>query len=174
MAKFNFRNLDEEVRALMVEEIQSDIADSKLYISSRLNSLGVSNYPNYLLQAAKKGDEETLETLLDINTNFNPTYLRKEKHVPMPINASKLLCQSEFNRFYIRAVCRKSILDNKEFVVVYRARESSWSRPESEAKIGVQISAQELLDDLRSSIGDTPKLLPDLNSGLSVMLVDND
>ena len=174
MAKFHFNNLDEDVRALMVEEIQLDIDESKLYESARLNSFGASNYSDYLLQSAKKGDEEAFELLLDINTCFNPNDLSKGKPSKMPKNSSKLLCQSEFNRFYIRAVCRKSILDDKEFVEVYRARESSWSRPESEAKIGVQMSAQELLDDLRSSIGDTPKLLPDLNSGLSVMLVDNE
>ena len=156
----------------MVEEIQSDIADSKLYISPRLNSLGVSNYPNYLLQAAKKGDEETLETLLDINTNFNPTYLRKGKQVPMPIHASELLCQGEFNRYYIRAVCRKSILEDKPYVEIYRARESSRSRSESEAKIGARLSAKELLNDLRNSIGKKPTVLPEVNSGLSVMIIE--
>lgn len=174
MAKFNFKDLDDQVRALMVEEIQSDIAEDKLYLSSRLNAFGVSNYPDYLLQAAREGDEETLEVLLDINTCFNPSDYSKGKPSKMPKNSSKLICQSEFNRFYIRAICRKSILDNKEFVIVYRARESSWSRPESEAKIGVRLSAKELLDDLINSIGDKPTILPEVNSGLSVMLIENE
>lgn len=171
MAKFHFKNLDEDVRALMVEEIQLDIDESKLYESARLNSFGASNYSDYLLQSAKKGDEETFELLLDINTCFNPSDLSKGKPSKMPKNASKLLCQSEFNRFYIRAVCRKSILEDEEFVEVYRARESSWSRSESESKIGTLLSAKELLDDLRNSIGVNPTILPEVNSGLSVELL---
>lgn len=171
MAKFNFKNLDEEVRALMIEEIQLDIAEDKLYISLRLNTFGANNYPEYLLQAAKEGDEETFETLLDINSCFNSHDMSKGKPSKMPKNASKLLCQSEFNRFYIRAVCRKSILENKSHVEIYRARESSWSRPDSDAKIGTSLSANELLDDLRRSIGAPPKVLPEVNSGLSVALI---
>lgn len=148
-----------------------DIDESKLYESARLNSFGASNYSDYLLQSAKKGDEETFELLLDINTCFNPSDLSKGKPSKMPKNSSKLLCQSEFNRFYIRAVCRKSILEDKEFVEVYRARESSWSRSESESKIGALLSAKELLDDLRNSIGVSPTILPEVNSGLSVKLL---
>ena len=86
----------------------------------------------------------------------------------MPSNASTLLSQSEFNRYYIRAICLKAITAGEEFVTIYRARESSWSRPESEARIGAKILAKELLEDLRNSIGIEPKLLPEINSGLSV------
>lgn len=174
MAKFHFKNLDEQVRALMVEEIQLDITESKLFESERLNEFGRNNYEDYLLQASKEGDEETFEILLNINTCFNPNDLSRGKPTKMPKNASKLLCQSEFNRFYIRAVCRKSIHDSKEFVRVYRARDSSWSRSESEAKIGTLLSAQELLDDLRNSIGVSPNILSEVNSGLSVKLTDSE
>jgi hypothetical protein len=62
----------------------------------------------------------------------------------------------------------KSIENNIETVEIYRARESSWSRPESEMKIGTKINAIELLNDLRGSVGEEPKILPEVNSGLSV------
>jgi hypothetical protein len=170
MAKFNFSNLDSETRDLMLSEIKNDINDENLYISERLNEDGQENYESYLIKSVKSGDEETLEELLDINSHFNATYLRQGNPVKMPSNASKLLSQSEFNRYYIRAICLKAIKNDIEFVEIYRARESSWTRPESEAKIGNKISAKELLNDLRNSIGTEPKLFPEINSGLSIKI----
>lgn len=170
MAKFNFLNLDEETRQLMHSEIKLDSEQQNLYISERLNDIGHRNYESYLIKSVLSGDEESLEQLLDINTHFNPIYLRQEKPVRMPSNASTLLSQSEFNRYYIRAICLRAINIGKDVVQIYRARESSWSRPESEAKIGKFILAKDLLEDLRNSIGKEPTLFPEINSGLSIKL----
>ena len=154
----------------MLGEINSDIENGVLYYSDRLNNLGKENYQQYLIDSATSTDEEELEKMLDINTHFNVTYLRQGKPVKMPTNASTLLSQSEFNRFFIRAICLKAINDGIDNVEIYRARESSWSRPESEAKIGTFISAKDLLEDLRNSIGKEPKLFPEINSGLCIKL----
>jgi hypothetical protein len=170
MAKFNFINLDNNTRNLMLEEINSDIEKGVLYFSDRLNNLGKEKYQQYLIDSVTSHDEEELEKMLDLNTHFNATYLRQGNPVKMPINASTLLSQSEFNRFFIRAICLRAINDGVEEVEIYRARESSWSRPESEAKIGTFLSAKELLEDLRNSIGIEPKLFPEINSGLCIKL----
>jgi hypothetical protein len=53
-------------------------------------------------------------------------------------------------------------------VEVYRARQSRQARPESELMIGMKLDPTELLADLRDSIGELPKNLPDIYSGLSV------
>jgi len=170
MAKFNFLNLDQNVRSLMLSEINTDIETDNFYVSERLNDTGKENYATFLIDSVTNSDEETLEALLDFTTHFNPTSLRQGKPVKIPSNASTLLCQSEFNRYYIRALCAHAIANDINEVEIYRARESSWSRPESEAKIGKKISAQDLLDDLRSSVGAEPKLMPEVNSGLSVKI----
>lgn len=170
MAKFNFLNLDQNVRSLMLSEINDDLQADNFFASERLNNIGKEKYPAFLIDAATNSDEETLETLLDFATYFNPTSLRLGKPVKTPSNASTLLCQSEFNRYYIRAVCAHALANNINEVEIYRARDSSWARPESEAKIGKKISAQDLLDDLRSSVGGEPKLMPEVNSGLSVKI----
>lgn len=170
MAKFNFLNLDDETRKLKLSEIMSDIENGRLYLSDRLNDLGKIKYGSYLIEAATSFDEKHLEDILDLRSHFNSTYLRQGKEVKMPVNASTLLCQSEFNRYYIRAICLRAINSDLETVKVYRARESSWTRPESEVKIGTTILAMDLLDDLRTSIGIEPKLFPEINSGLSVKL----
>jgi hypothetical protein len=168
MAKFNFLNLDEETRKLMLLEINSDIENGRLYLSDRLNALGQEKYPIYLTEVVTNSNEEALERLLDINTHFNSTYLRQGKHVKMPSNASALLSQSEFNRFYIRGLCLRAVSNNTDNVEVYRARESGFARPGSEARIGALILARDLLDDLRTSIGIEPKLFPEINSGLCI------
>ncbi len=168
--KFDFENLDDDTRELMLSEIRNDIEQENLYISERLTDLGKENYASFLLDAAKDGDEETFQILLDSGIHFNSTFLRQGNPVKMPSNASQLLAQSEFNRYYIRAICLKAIMNNIVNVEIYRARQSSRSRPESEAKIGQFLSAKELLEDLRISIGIEPRILPEVNSGLSVKI----
>lgn len=170
MAKFNFLNLDEKTRAYMLSEIESDISNRRLFISQRLNELGKTEYPNFLISAVKNSDEEDFEKQLDLNKYFNQTEIRNGKEIKMNSQASKLLCQSEFNRYYIRAICLRALEEGSEEVEIYRARQSSWARPESEAKIGQKVQASELLEDLRNSIGVEPKLFPDINSGLSIKL----
>ena len=170
MAKFLFQNLDAEIRALMLQEIQNDVQAEKLFLSDRLNEQGKASYQNYLIQCVESSDEEVLEQLLTLNEHFKPTYLRLDKPAKMPSNASNLLCSSEFNRYYIRAVCILGLNNSIEDVEIYRARESSRTRPESEAKIGTFLSCKDLLDDLRNSIGTEPKLFPEINSGLCVKI----
>ncbi|SEA14191.1 hypothetical protein SAMN05192529_10912 [Arachidicoccus rhizosphaerae] len=170
MAKFNFFNLGKNVRSVMLSEINDDIKAGRIFISERLNDAGKEKYAAFLIEAVTNSDEEAFEALLDLATYFHPTTLRQGKPIKMPSNASTILCQSEFNRYYIRAVCVHALANNINEVEIYRARVSSWARPESEAKIGKKISAQNLLDDLRSSIGTAPTLLPEVNSGLSVRI----
>jgi len=86
--------------------------------------------------------------------------------------APQTLAEGEFNRYYIRGLCTRVIAEGGGPVEVYRVRDSAWVRPGSEALIGTQIDAEQLLDDLRVHIGEEPTLLPDVNSGLSVRLVN--
>lgn len=170
MSNFIFLDLDSETRSLMQSEVNEDIQKERLFISERLNELGRELYPDFLKSAIKSGDEVIFKELLESGSHFNTSDFRLGKPIKMASNASQLLAQSEFNRFYIRAICLKAIEHGIENVEIYRARESSWARPESEARIGITLNAKSLLEDLRDSIGEEPKYLPDINSGLSVKL----
>ena len=169
MVDFKFENLTSSVREKMVSEIDSDIQNEQLYISNRLNEEGKIKFPELLKDSALNYNEKGLSE--NLNGFFNTQEEVNGKIKKVPSNASTLLSQSEFNRFYIRAVCLEAIEKKDENVKIYRARESSWSRPESEALIGNTVNANELLTDLRESIGVSPKLLPEINSGLSVKLI---
>lgn len=170
MANFTFLNLDDKTRNFMLDEINSDINNGKLYLSNRLNQNGKDNYPKYLLEAVRSGNEETFTSSLIQGDSFNETEIVQGKSKKIPNNAASLLCQSEFNRYYIRAICLRALNENQEEIEIYRGRESSWARPESEMLIGTNLNASDLLEDLRNSIGISPKLFPEINSGLTVKI----
>ncbi len=88
----------------------------------------------------------------------------------VPITAAETLAEGEFNRFYIRGVCRAVLANEQHEVEVYRAKAVAQPRPESQAKIGTRVNAATLLDDLRHNVGvDTALGVPaGPNSGLSV------
>ena len=171
---FNLVNL-EDVRHEMISEIQADIDSGRLYLSDRLNTDGKKQYPPALLKAAELLDVDGFVQSFGIHY-FNSHYQRKNPsggftQVKMPINANELLCEGEFNRYYIRAVCIKAIASANKYVTAYRARRSDNPRPESAAIEGRQFEAEKLLSDLRTNIGvDTSLGLPSPNSGMSIRL----
>lgn len=170
-----YEDLDERTRQFMLEEVESDASESVLYISSRLNPSGQQDYEQLLKISIREHDDAWLTEALRNGDYFNPTLQRQTKNGPvtqkMPSNAPDTLAEGEFNRFYIRGLCKRAIEDNIPEVEVYRGRESSRPRPESEALIGTRIPADALLEDLRLSVSVTPALLPPgPNSGLTVRL----
>jgi hypothetical protein len=89
-----------------------------------------------------------------------------------PENAAEILAEGEFNRFYIRALARRTIQDGISELVVYRAKRARHPRAESETLIETSLSAKDLLADLRSHPDQPPALgVPSgPNSGISVRL----
>lgn len=172
---FNLVNLN-DVRSEMISEITADIDAGKLYFSDRLNAYGREQYPTKLLEAAKSLDMNGFISFLGMQ--FFNSYYQKRKpkggytQAKMPVTANATLCEGEFNRFYIRAVCLKAIALGRETVTVYRARPSDNPRPESIAIENKQFDANKILNDLRVNIGvDTVLgLPPGPNSGMSVKL----
>ncbi|MCL8312060.1 hypothetical protein M9Y90_15520 [Leptospira interrogans] len=173
---FTFKNLDNATREEMKKEIQADIDSNKIYISPRLNSIGVAKYPDLLTEAVNSHDEVWLADQIKSLKLLNLTELKKTPKggtttASVPITANETLAEGEFNRYYVRALCLVAISLSKS-VKVYRAKEVSNARSESQQKIGQTFDPSLLLSDLRNSIGvDTAlKLPPGPNSGLSIYL----
>lgn len=174
---FKLINLN-DVRKELISEIELDISENRLYLSDRLNYNGKIEYPKILLEAAHSKNVEGFIDSLSMQY-FNSHYQRKNPkggytEAKIPYNANETLCEGEFNRFYIRAVCLKSLSLEKKFVMAYRARFSSNPRPESIVVEGKKFDAEKLLNDLRINIGvDTfLGLPPGPNSGISTKLID--
>lgn len=179
LSALNLVDLDHpDTRRFMLEEIEFDINRGALYISKRLSASGVQAYPELLRTAARNGTDSSFASALRAGGCMNST---EEKRKPkggitiakVPVTAADTLAEGEFNRFYVRALCRRAIAEGLASVVAYRAKDVEHPRPESEALVGVALPAQQLLQDLRQSDGtDTAfGLPPGPNSGLSVRLV---
>lgn len=167
-------DLNERTRQFMLEEVALDIAEGSLYLSERLNERGLTEYAGLLQSAIESGDDDSLAKLIREGNYLNPTLQRRNPKggfstARMPSNAAQTLAEGEFNRFYIRGLCRRVIEDSITDLEVYRARASRNPRPESQAMIGRRINAKALLEDLRTTQGvDTALgLPPGPNSGLS-------
>jgi len=167
-------NLDARTRKLMLEEIDSDIANDALYLSPRLTDAGQRDYPSLLKTAAESHDDRWLAAELRRNSRIAQTEQRRKPkggftEARVPVTAADTLAEGEFNRFYIRALCKRA---GNARLIIYRAKQVDNPRPESIAKEGASMNAPSLLADLRSHIGvDTALgLPPGPNSGLSAKL----
>ena len=170
-------NLDEFTRTLMVEELEIDVANGDLYLSQRLNHRGHVEYEQLLRTAFEEGDYQSLADDIRSRGLLNATEQRQRPKggystASVPVNAPETLAEGEFNRFYIRALCRRAIDDGVDTVKIYRAKTVATPRSESQAIIGQRIDATALLHDLRTNQGVNTSLglPPGPNSGLSVRL----
>lgn len=171
-------NLDDRTRQLMLAEVEYDIAHHQLHISPFLSGQGQRDYENLLRQALQSGSDETLAQDLREHRRILRTLPRRNPGGGYSIaataeNAAQVLAESEFNRYYIRALARRALEDGIPELVIYRAKPVAHPRPESEARIETSLPPEELLEDLRAHTGDErPSLgVPSgPNSGLSVRL----
>jgi hypothetical protein len=170
----HLENLDSETRGYMLQEINQDIVAGTLYMSPRLNSHGVQNYPALISEAAEKQNDAWLASALCDKFNAYETRNLRGKTIEakVPVNASEMLAEGEFNRFYLRGLCIRAIQAGIPSLTICRAKAVSNPRHESEAKIGTFVTPATLLNDLRANIGiDTALGLPaGPNSGLTAKL----
>ena len=161
----------------MLNEVDSDISKETLYVSPRLNEQGAKNYPLLLKDAIQNYNDDWLANELRHRGYMSAFEQRRKPKggfttAQVPITAPDTLAEGEFNRFYARGLCLRAIEDKIPEVEVYRGKQVSQPRPESEAMIGKRISASALLEDIRQSPGVEPALdlPPGPNSGLSIRL----
>ena len=167
-------NLTPEVRAHMLAEVERDEASGSLYMSKRFNALGYQVYPSLLKEAIQHHDDEWLANELAMGGVFKvaepgmawgkPSVGRVDR------TAHETLAEGEFNRFYMRGLCRYAIEHGIPELEIYRAKEVMQERSESRAKIGECFSPQSLLQDLTAPFGTHTEfgMPPGPNSGLSL------
>jgi hypothetical protein len=172
-----YLNLDDRTRHFMLEEIDMDANAGKIYLSSYLSPTGQADWPALLRRAAQSETDGWFGAQLRLSSRLNTMGQRRKPKgggytmVRVPITAHETLSEGEFNRFYIRGLCRRAIADNIPDVIVYRAKAVDNPRPESQHKIGAHEDPAILLRDLREHVGvETSSGFPGPNSGLSVKL----
>jgi hypothetical protein len=168
-------NLDDTTREYMLAELDLDEGPpDRVHISPRLSDAGRGRYRVILRESLANGGMISLEAALSAPGMFNAYEMSSRKGVAyskqVPYNAAESLAEGEFNRYYIRGLCARLVAEGGGEVQVYRARFSNRPRPGSQEMIGLLIEPAALLEDLRLHIGETPTLLPHVNSGLSVRI----
>jgi|ERR1041384_472173 hypothetical protein len=176
----NLVNLnDDKIRQFMLNEIDMDVASPNgLNPSKYFTANAMAVYPQLLRDAVRNHDDQWLANSLRQNNCMSATTMRRKPkggftQAKVPYTAADTFAEGEFNRFYARALCLAAIEAGITSLQIYRAKAVAVPRSESEAKIGMMITAQSLLQDLRTHQGiDTALgLPPGPNSGLSVRLV---
>lgn len=173
-----YANLDAETRRFMVEEIDRAIADGSIYVSPWLSAVGRADWNNLLRTAASNGDDNSLAQELRQKGRVSQTAQRKKPKSEelmtynVPVTAPDTMSEGEFNRFYVRGLCRRAIENGIKQLEVYRAKDVAQPRPGSEEKIGSMVDPKAILEDLRTSPGVEPTLglPPGPNSGLTLKL----
>ncbi len=161
----------------MLAELDHDLQKHNLYVGKYLSEAGRQRYPGLLREAIQDGTDDSLAVALQAPGMFLEMHEKKKPTggfslARVPRTAHETLAEGEFNRFYMRGLCRRVLDLGGGNVEIYRARASTNPRRESEAMIGELLDAVALLADLRASIGvDTASQLPlGPNSGLSARL----
>jgi hypothetical protein len=171
-----YENLTPDVRGFMVEEIKMAAADGSIYISPWLNVKGAADWAGLLQAAAEKGTDDTLAAELRMSRLEHTAQRRKPKGgyttYTVPVTAAETVAEGEFNRFYVRGLCRFALANGIPALEVYRAKQVAVPRADSQAKLGTHVNPAAILQDLRTSPGVEPALglPPGPNSGLTLRL----
>ncbi|WP_066588448.1 hypothetical protein [Sphingomonas pruni] len=172
-----YENLDESTRRFMREEIEADIANGSIYISSYLNPRGCDSWPQLLVDAAVNGNDDSLAAAIRGDGCLKSHYDRRKPKggytsAAVPYNAHETMGEGEFNRYYCRGLCRRAIEEGVVNLEVYRAKAVAEPRPASLAKLGQLVDPATVLEDLRRTQGVEPALglPPGPNSGLTLRI----
>lgn len=172
-----YEDLDDQTRAFMLEEIEMDIGAGTIYVSRYLNDEGARAWHDLMREAARSGNDDSLAREVRRGRLLRSHYQRAKPkggytQAAVPVTAPETLGEGEFNRYYVRGLCRKAMANGANELEVYRAKAVQQPRPDSEAKIGMRVDPALILEDLRRTTGVEPALglPPGPNSGLCLRL----
>ncbi len=171
---YNFQNLDDLTRTLMIAEIESDIEKGGLYTSRYLTETGAKQWGQLLISAVGDGGPKWLiRELSRGRMKRSATYERQGRTITKTIvlwDAENLAC-SEFNRFYMRALCKRAILEGTQ-LTVYRAKSVSTPRADSYSLIGTIVEPFSMYEGLLNFENAQRPFAP--GSGLSLRIIETE
>lgn len=172
---FNFENLDKKTRRYMLEAIEEAESSGDIYFSKRFNDKGSEEWVSLLKEAAGEHNEHWLAFQLEdknlmkgLEGSRTPSGGYTIKHVPH--TAAETMAEGQFNRFYILGLCKRAKAENIFELEVYRARESTQPRSQSQTLIGSNISVDNVESQLIEVTESFKSPLVKPNSGISVKL----
>jgi hypothetical protein len=152
-------NLREAIRQLMLEELLWACRHSKVYASKYLTTPGLQHYPQLLQHAVASGSPDSLCNSLSTPGLWRPG---------APGNSIETFAWDEFNKYYMRALCRFAHDHPQYALIVVRGRQSASHRRASDGLINQTRDPSAFLQQLRLR----PAINPfGANSGLTLTLI---
>jgi len=146
--QYVFENLNNETRAIMLEEIELDLREDKFFELRSMNPYGIDKYPKILKACVQNSNAETLAQLLP-RSFFLATNSAGRKTMN---NINEVVAYNDFNKYYTRAILRKAINNPGMDIQIYRARLSEQRRPESERLVGTTYSDKPFMQKIAKFI----------------------
>lgn len=151
-------DLQQNIRHSMLRELLWSCEHNGLYFSKYLTDAGHDRYPHLLAQALECGSPDSLCDALSSSALWR---------ADAPRNSVQTFAWDEFNKYYMRALCRWSQEHQGYEIVVVRGRRSGAHRNSSDAQINRTREAASLLQQLRRK----PAINPfGANSGLTLAI----
>jgi len=151
---FFFEELDETTRGLMLAEFEADLAAGKLTVNDGLTETGRSKYPDLLRQAIAEGDSDKFGESLRHREYWksDAQHIWKEGEGPNPLAHGRVevYAESQFNLYYMRALCRKLLSENVTHAVVYQAKSVENAGVFGNVAPGDLVPCTIVLEELRS------------------------
>jgi hypothetical protein len=149
-------DLAPQVRRLMLVELLWSLENNKLYFSRNFADSESDKYPSLLRDALAAGTPDTLDDSL-------APIFRQE----VAGRSRQTFAWDEFNKFYMRALCRLVTEHSGYELIATRGRHSLSHRNSSDVQIGESRDAVRFLNQLRN----VPRVNPfGANSGLTLAL----
>jgi hypothetical protein len=124
-----YENLDAETRRYMLEEIALDAQNESFYLSSYLSQTGQGDWQEILTEAVVSGTDDSFAITLRQRGRLNQFAQRRRPRgagyttYRVPVTAHETLAEGEFNRYFVRGLCRRAIAEGIARLEVYRAKE---------------------------------------------------
>lgn len=178
VSAFDFPQLDARARDLMMEEFAYDRDSDRIYVGRRLNSQGERTYCDALPLALRQGTPVELRQQLEPVPGslwISSIMAANGRRSTTPVTAAQTLAEGEFNRYYMRAICRRAVDEGNGTVRVRRGKAVQNPRADPSVRVheGDILDASVVLEDIRLHPGeDTVIGMPrGPNSGLSLEFV---
>ena len=171
-------DLNADVCHIMADEVQYDVDNGSMFLSTRLNPSERLNYVRLLRAATLSGSVQWFARELENSGYLLKKELRRKPNgglimVRLPLDAAETIAETEFKRFYIRALCICTIVnENRQALVLYDTRIIASTLPSVPTWVGKRMRPDLLLAILRRDHNIASALgVPEIHSRLAMVRI---
>jgi hypothetical protein len=160
-----YTNLDETTRRYMLMELEEDVREGRVILSRLLTNRGQGEFIDLLGEAMRHHDPYWLGSELRsggrMHIALEDADVQKLAPEELPVYEPDVLAEGEFNRYYVRGMCRRALDEGIEELrivkltkgpyasFVYKSGDLPQDEREREVDVADKVDPQWLLEKLR-------------------------